>query len=140
VATIRLKLLKLGAQVRTSVRRIHFAIVLGCPNKNEFELAHVYLQRAPSDQPEPQDAPKTPGLLIAMLTRALMDSHYGKPRWTRITGSRTLSLARSANLVRQPANPIAHPAKMPDNGRVRCPNPCVFEKSRLVLRVIAFQS
>ena len=46
VATIRLKLLKLGAQVRTSVRRIHFAIASGCPNKDEFELAYVYLQRA----------------------------------------------------------------------------------------------
>jgi hypothetical protein len=46
VATIRLKLLKLGAQVRTSVRRIHFAIASGCPSKIEFELAHLYLQRA----------------------------------------------------------------------------------------------
>ena len=44
--TIRLKLLKLGAQVRTSVRRIHFAMASGCPNKIEFELAHIYLQRA----------------------------------------------------------------------------------------------
>jgi hypothetical protein len=43
VATIRRKLLKLGAQVRTSVR--HFAIASGCPNKDEFELAHIYLQR-----------------------------------------------------------------------------------------------
>ena len=41
VATIRLKLLKLGAQVRTSVRRIHFAIASGCPNKDEFELAYL---------------------------------------------------------------------------------------------------
>jgi hypothetical protein len=46
VATIRLKLLKLGAQVRTSVRRIHFAIASGCPNKIEFELAYLYLRRA----------------------------------------------------------------------------------------------
>ena len=46
VATIRLKLLKLGAQVRTSVRRIHFALASGCPNKVEFELAYLYLRRA----------------------------------------------------------------------------------------------
>ena len=46
VTTIRLKLLKLGAQVRTSVRRIHFAIASGCPNQTEFELAYLYLQRA----------------------------------------------------------------------------------------------
>jgi len=44
--TIRLKLLKLGAQVRTIVRRIHFALASGCPNKIEFELAYLYLQRA----------------------------------------------------------------------------------------------
>jgi Transposase DDE domain group 1 len=46
VATIRLKLLKLGAQVRTSVRRIHFALASACPNKVEFELAYLYLRRA----------------------------------------------------------------------------------------------
>jgi hypothetical protein len=44
VHTIRLKFLKLGAQVRTSVRRIHFALASGCPNKVEFELAHLYLR------------------------------------------------------------------------------------------------
>ena len=44
--TIRLKLLKLGAQVRTSVRRIHFALASGCSNKDEFEIAHLYLRRA----------------------------------------------------------------------------------------------
>ena len=46
VATIRLKLLKLGAQVRKSVRRIHFAIASGCPNKIEFAVGYLYLQRA----------------------------------------------------------------------------------------------
>jgi hypothetical protein len=45
-ATIRLKLLKLGAQVRTSVRRIHFALASGCPNTVEFEMAYLYLRRA----------------------------------------------------------------------------------------------
>jgi len=46
VATIRLKLLKLGAQVRKSVRRIHFAIASGCPNKIEFAVGYLYLRRA----------------------------------------------------------------------------------------------
>ena len=46
VQTIRLKLLKLGAQVRTSVRRIHFAIASGCPNQAKFALAHICLRRA----------------------------------------------------------------------------------------------
>jgi hypothetical protein len=36
--TIRLKLLKLGAQVRTSVRRIHFAIASGCPTRSSSDL------------------------------------------------------------------------------------------------------
>jgi hypothetical protein len=44
--TIRLKLLKLGAQVRTNARRIHFTIASSCPNQAEFALAHIYLQRA----------------------------------------------------------------------------------------------
>ena len=46
VSTIRLKLLRLGAQVRTSVRRIHFAMASGCPNQSEFEMAYLYLERA----------------------------------------------------------------------------------------------
>jgi Transposase DDE domain group 1 len=46
VQTIRLKLFKLGAQVRISVRRIHFAISSGCPNQTEFAMAWLYLKRA----------------------------------------------------------------------------------------------
>lgn len=46
VQTIRLKLLKLGALVRTSVRRIHFAIASGCPNRAEFAMARLSLRRA----------------------------------------------------------------------------------------------
>jgi DDE family transposase len=46
VATIRLKLLKLGARVCTSVRRIHFAIASSCPNQHEFETAYLALKRA----------------------------------------------------------------------------------------------
>jgi hypothetical protein len=45
VATIRLKLLKLGARVSTSVRRIHFAIASSCPNQHEFEIAYLALKR-----------------------------------------------------------------------------------------------
>lgn len=44
--TIRLKLLKLGAQVKTSVRRIHFALASGCPDKDAFERAYADLRRA----------------------------------------------------------------------------------------------
>jgi hypothetical protein len=46
VHTIRLKLFKLAAQVRISVRRIRFAIASSCPNQIEFQMAHLYLRRA----------------------------------------------------------------------------------------------
>jgi len=39
--TIRLKLLKIGAQVRISVRRIKIAMTSACPHAQEFELAHA---------------------------------------------------------------------------------------------------
>jgi len=32
--------------VRTSARRIYFAIASGCPNQAEFALAHIRRQRA----------------------------------------------------------------------------------------------
>jgi hypothetical protein len=44
--TIRLKLLKIGALVRTSVRRIKFAMASGCPYQREFAVAHAQLNNA----------------------------------------------------------------------------------------------
>jgi hypothetical protein len=44
-ATIRLKLLKIGALVRVSVRRIKFAMASACPWQNEFAQAHDRLMR-----------------------------------------------------------------------------------------------
>jgi hypothetical protein len=44
-ATIRLKLLKIGALVRVSVRRVKFAMASACPWKNEFAQAHDRLMR-----------------------------------------------------------------------------------------------
>ena len=44
--TIRLKLLKIGAQVRLSVRRIKIAMASACPYQDEFHLAFLYLKRA----------------------------------------------------------------------------------------------
>jgi hypothetical protein len=44
--TIRLKLLKLGALVRVSVRRIRVAMASACPWQNEFALAHARLHNA----------------------------------------------------------------------------------------------
>ena len=44
--TIRLKLLKIGALVRTSVRRIKVAMASACPYQTEYHLAYLYLKRA----------------------------------------------------------------------------------------------
>jgi hypothetical protein len=44
--TIRLKLLKIGAQVRRSVRRIKVAMASACPYQAEYHLAYLYLKRA----------------------------------------------------------------------------------------------
>lgn len=44
--TIRLKLLKIGALVRTSVRRITIAMASACPWQYEFALAHAMLRKA----------------------------------------------------------------------------------------------
>ena len=44
--TIRLKLLKLGALVRVSVRRIKIAMASACPWQDEFEFAHARLHNA----------------------------------------------------------------------------------------------
>jgi Transposase DDE domain group 1 len=43
--TIRLKLLKLGALVRVSMRRIKVAMASACPWQDAFELAHIRLSR-----------------------------------------------------------------------------------------------
>ena len=44
--TIRLKLLKIGAQVRRSVRRIKVAMASAFPYQAEYHLAYLYLRRA----------------------------------------------------------------------------------------------
>lgn len=45
--SIRLKLLKLGARVTVSVRRIKIAIASACPHQADFALAHARLRAAP---------------------------------------------------------------------------------------------
>ena len=44
--SIRLKLLKIGALVKISGRRIHLAMASACPYQHEFALAHALLRRA----------------------------------------------------------------------------------------------
>ncbi len=43
-ATIRLKLLKIGALVRVSVRRVSIAMASACPSQHAFALAHARLR------------------------------------------------------------------------------------------------
>jgi len=43
--TLRLKLLKIGAQVRITVRRIRVAMASACSYADEFALAHARLCR-----------------------------------------------------------------------------------------------
>ena len=45
-STLRLKLLKIGAQVRVSVRRVTVAMASGHPWQAEFALAHARLSAA----------------------------------------------------------------------------------------------
>jgi len=45
--SIRLKLLKIGARVTISVRRIKIAMASACPHQAEFALAHARLRAAP---------------------------------------------------------------------------------------------
>ncbi len=49
VGSIRLKLLKLGAIVTVSARRIKIAIASACPTKEVFALAHARLRSTPGD-------------------------------------------------------------------------------------------
>ncbi|ANP85847.1 hypothetical protein BA011_08965 [Rhizobium leguminosarum] len=52
--TIRLKLLKIGAQVRVSVRRIKVAMASACPYAEEFALAHARIRGCgPMMPPDP---------------------------------------------------------------------------------------
>ena len=44
--TIRLRLLKIGALVRVSCRRIKVAMASACPYQAEYALAHLRLSRA----------------------------------------------------------------------------------------------
>ena len=44
--TIRLKLLKIGAQVRNSVRRVKIAMASAFPYQTEYHLAYLYMRRA----------------------------------------------------------------------------------------------
>ena len=46
-STIRLKLLKIGARVTVSVRRIKIAMASACPYQSEFALAHARLRAPP---------------------------------------------------------------------------------------------
>lgn len=51
--TIRLKLLKIGALVRVSIRRIKFAMASGCPAAQAWGLAAICLTAAANARASP---------------------------------------------------------------------------------------
>ena len=46
-STIRLKLLKIGAQVQVTVRRVWFRMASSCPYADVFEQAYTNIQNIP---------------------------------------------------------------------------------------------
>ena len=46
--TIRTRLLKIGARIRVSVRRIRLALAGGCPYEKLFAIAHANLVHPPT--------------------------------------------------------------------------------------------
>ena len=46
-STIRLKLLKIGAQVQVTVRRVWFRMATGCPYADVFAQAYTNIQNIP---------------------------------------------------------------------------------------------
>ena len=62
--TIRLKLLKIGALVRTSVRRVKFAMASACPWQNEWALAHARLRNAAAPECGPSTNPATKETIV----------------------------------------------------------------------------
>jgi hypothetical protein len=76
VNTIRLKLLNIGALVRTRVRRIHQAMASRSLHPMEFEMARIYLRRAFSARrpsSTPHQIPKT------LILGARPHGHRGPP-------------------------------------------------------------
>ncbi len=59
--TIRLKLLKIGAQVRLSVRRVKVAVASAFPYAQEFALAHARLRPAAARRPASARSATTQG-------------------------------------------------------------------------------
>ena len=59
-ATIRLKLLKIGALVRVSVRRIKLAMASAFPNQREYAIAHARLAAAARRRTRQRTVDKVP--------------------------------------------------------------------------------
>jgi hypothetical protein len=112
ITTIRLKLLKIGAPVRTSVRRIQLALATGCPNQQEFAVANLYLRRAfgsaraairprhrqsdRSDAPTPAPAPLWRSLARTRTRHASSRDHRSPARALRTLQSRKIRKSTDA--------------------------------------------
>ena len=110
--TIRLKLLKLGARVTVSVRRIKVAIASACPYRTEFALAHLRLATWTGPPARPRRGlsrsrlPSTRRLCPAALKRARAPLHPA----LATCQARCWSSSRPKR--------AAHPATEPDRGPI----------------------
>ena len=99
--TIRLKLLKIGAQVRRSVRRIKIAMASACPYQAEYHLAYLYLRRAAFERSgiPPPLAPRAAA--ARPKSRSTVDLEPRQPSRTTVSRSGGQSVGR-AYPVRNP--------------------------------------
>src|SRR4051812_6909693 len=76
--TIRLKLLKIGALVRTSVRRVAVAMASAFPHQSGFALAHVRgWQRKGGERHDHSPLPNDPELPSRSTDTRAQSAHHG---------------------------------------------------------------
>jgi hypothetical protein len=110
--TIRLKLLKIGALVRISARRVKVAIASACPTAAEWRLAQACLIAARASPAYPAEPPATESGIIR------------GPRRPRPPPRRSAQQAPSALRAGMPSSKTASPralARHPQAARVRNP-------------------
>jgi hypothetical protein len=128
VATIRLKLLKLDAQVRSSVRRLHSRSHQAARARSNSKWP-IFICGGPSTLPEPLGLAKTKYVLpLRATTRVRHDSHCGKPHATGLA----IREPQTTALRSDPICPLSS-KKTAIAGFMRRHKMMEFEKSRLPL-------
>ena len=93
--TLRLKLLKIGAIVKTSVRRISIAMASGYPWQAEWNLAQARLRHAAACRPTLPPQPKTYALLETLNSNRSLREDGARPAasTTHLNPARRVSIA-----------------------------------------------